>query len=437
MSVLISANIKGLNNPVLVHSEYTNSEILNRWADQDDGFFVTLNRVFARGKTLVRDNTGTIVRVDEDPVTTQDAIDLQEDLQRILQLAQTGVQVDGKTFYLTYEMATALDKIMKTLDAVGFNLNANLSDTAQVEANRQALGRWADLDDVGLREIVVQAGNAVSNSRSLQAMIELEYVKVGNQLIGDQLEQLDTALNATKDALFWLEKAQLLKNNLTPESRQSDASFYARIFAEAGNTPGGRESEGYFTEIARGEGSFSQFTRFFTTTGGGQISAPGGRTGPGTFEAFFKRALEDIFNEPLGVSPDDVAQNLAEFNEVRNGLAAVRARLQEVGGGEITEGTLADKIGIMLQQINDIGNTDEERFTNWIVDFYDAKEFTQSGDQQRTLTETITAATSLNDRQKEDLRRFLFVFEQFYKSASAMLQAIDRMTNKMASNIKG
>ena len=42
---------------------------------------------------------------------------------------------------------------------------------------------------------------------------------------------------------------------------------------------------------------------------------------------------------------------------------------------------------------------------------------------------------ALIDVQKEDVRNFLFVFEEFYKSASAILQRISQMIEKMAQNI--
>jgi len=73
----------------------------------------------------------------------------------------------------------------------------------------------------------------------------------------------------------------------------------------------------------------------------------------------------------------------------------------------------------------------------WIYDGYSVSDQIDSGVYQRNLTQAITSAQNLNDTQKEDLRRFMYLFEQFYKSASAVLQAIDRMVNKMAQNIKG
>jgi hypothetical protein len=53
------------------------------------------------------------------------------------------------------------------------------------------------------------------------------------------------------------------------------------------------------------------------------------------------------------------------------------------------------------------------------------------------LTKAITAAQSTNDQQNEDVRNFLNLFEQYYKSASALLQAISQIIQKMAQGAKG
>ena len=47
----------------------------------------------------------------------------------------------------------------------------------------------------------------------------------------------------------------------------------------------------------------------------------------------------------------------------------------------------------------------------------------------------MLAASNLNDEQKEDLRRLLFLFEEFYKSASALLAKITQLIEKIGQNI--
>ena len=58
-----------------------------------------------------------------------------------------------------------------------------------------------------------------------------------------------------------------------------------------------------------------------------------------------------------------------------------------------------------------------------------------ANDGEAALTFAITAGQGLNDTQKADVQNYLFVFEEFYKSASAILQSITQMIEKMAQNI--
>lgn len=72
----------------------------------------------------------------------------------------------------------------------------------------------------------------------------------------------------------------------------------------------------------------------------------------------------------------------------------------------------------------------------WILDgLEDTTNSSQSGKIQEHLGIAIAAGQSLNDQQKEETRRFLFLFEEFYKSASAILTKITQILEKMAQNI--
>lgn len=75
---------------------------------------------------------------------------------------------------------------------------------------------------------------------------------------------------------------------------------------------------------------------------------------------------------------------------------------------------------------------------NWIMDNYQSfatAGATNSGKIQQNLTTAITSAQSTNDVQKENVRNYLTVFEEYYKSASSVLTALNQMISKMAQNI--
>lgn len=53
---------------------------------------------------------------------------------------------------------------------------------------------------------------------------------------------------------------------------------------------------------------------------------------------------------------------------------------------------------------------------------------------QNNLRTGMTAGSNLNDELKEELRKTLFIFEEFYKSASALLAKITQIIEKLAAN---
>ena len=78
------------------------------------------------------------------------------------------------------------------------------------------------------------------------------------------------------------------------------------------------------------------------------------------------------------------------------------------------------------------------RFNNWVIDGNNSSTgpgASTAGKIQTNLTKAITAATAQNSTQTERVRAFLFLFEEYYKSASAMLAQITQLITKMAQGI--
>ncbi|MCB1148936.1 MAG: hypothetical protein KDK48_02125, partial [Chlamydiia bacterium] len=465
------------STPIRVHSEYTHQDILNLWGNPTDGFFSVVQEVFLKQAQIVRDGDGNIINVIAPTLSAADAEKLANALDKILAVAKDGLVIDGKRYYLTYQMAKSLDKIVNTLKATGFDLNLKSLDwsviggvltsvgvgpPASFAPNVDALRLWVDLDDVGLRQIIIDAGQAISSARSLQAMVELEYVKVGNELIGSNMEKLEAALSSTKAALEALERAQRLKNQLSPDDVKAKASYRAQIFTASLKDGGsfGKQWIKMANELGFADGrawaigindpnhplyAFDPQLGFefndaslATFDIGGYVGSGGGCNASvttGDFTAFFKNRLARVFATLIRTEMVINDNNLSEFQGVRSDLESALAQLEAAGVDPDEEGSIAARIRTVLENMNAGGGGDGTKMQQWVLDFYNETDFVKSGEYQRELTAAITAAESLNDQQKEDLRRFMFVFEQFYKSAAAMLQAMTQIISKMAQNI--
>lgn len=77
-------------------------------------------------------------------------------------------------------------------------------------------------------------------------------------------------------------------------------------------------------------------------------------------------------------------------------------------------------------------------FTRWMLDRYNQSNTSSAnlaGQYQQNITSAVTAAQSLNSTQSENVRNFLYVFEEYYKSADAILQKISQIIEQAAQNI--
>jgi hypothetical protein len=130
-------------------------------------------------------------------------------------LAISGMQLPNEidptrgpvTAYVTTDMAKQIDMLSRSLRAVGI-----VNSLPSVEDVKQ----WQDLATQGLNDIMTSALRAFDNNNSFQAMIELEYVQAGNDLLETQLTQLNTAINATKDVTSLLGDLQEIHNMIAP-----------------------------------------------------------------------------------------------------------------------------------------------------------------------------------------------------------------------------
>ena len=126
----------------------------------------------------------------------------------------------------------------------------------------------------------------------------------------------------------------------------------------------------------------------------------------------------------------------------------VAAMLANTTDGPTTPGTLEDALVKIAGDMDAPtgftptgGATDDaEAIRYWIIDSWPSGATQTDGIADRSTIQNniktgITAAANINDEQKEELRKTLFLFEEFYKSASALLAKITQLIEKIAGNI--
>lgn len=476
--------IDGIGTVPSNRAEYTSGSVLKKYLDN----IAILNEIFNR-RSSNPDASST-------PLSPADFDRLMAALNELRDLAKNGV-TDGNpplTFYMTGEMATNLDLVLRSLKAGGIMLDTGYQDADKVTL----LESWQSLAGFGVQQIMNAAGSvSTSSTRTLQSMVELEYVKQGNDLLAIKFQNLEQSLKTTQGILDSLTIIQGISNQITVTNR-GDFAF-----------PPGNDNQIPSAAIAQIQNVFNQITdgkdnsdmnglvgqmRNFTNSYNASVTAArnAAANNPNTtFSAEMAKlnAASNIMNNVLtadwtsssGSGKGSSTQNLtleyytrvykvvasAQFRQVfptatptstaATELLAAKQKLYErlldlekisPDNTRSVEGTLANFI---YKVINDISNAFKNltatsspdqlkaAVSKWILDNQDqragAGSSNDAGAIQDRITQAIKAAQSLNDTEKENVRNYQFVFQQFYQSAATVLQKVTQIVEKLAQGI--
>lgn len=568
----MTAFITGVNNVSVSIKEYRDQEITAEYLR----YMQDLQNIF-------NTPTGTITDAQYDAALN--------DLKKLRDLAVKGFATPaGGTQQITQQMASHINLIFKSFQAVGITPDSYMDILPATKT--QLIKDWKSLTYFNLGQLITDARtkydsvstliatNAVvgydpngipilagspamsgllsaTAARSLQSMVELEYVKTGNDVIFDSLVSLENATKKTGDALGLLTQVQQVLNLVQtpgtptftwpiPDNNDSrsitdvygqsvtdalvaagvipapsvgpaaptianfnaflatnpslsdtlkgivqsginaqiqgaglpinvgglggnivgvstafpwppqlvgttqrtygypvtgpiQASYFINNDSNFGDIYGGAavtalQSLGYF-----GTGNTSQSVAYLVTLT---------KTDQAKYQAIYKAIASSFFTQryaylggpdAIGVVMGRVDALMPQLNDMANAL-----------GDRGTKDTLANKLSLLWSNWyairNDYsnslgyGNYDVDRTYSWLLDGQNLSVSNSAynarfGKVQDQLTNAIRAGESLNDTQKEGVRRYMLLFEEFYKSASAILTKVSQIIEKMAQGI--
>lgn len=416
MSAPISStyiSMEGILTPVPVSlNEYTSPAIIAQYSA----------KIAILKEILNRTASNPVYNGNPPPLTAQDAINAKDAIVALQSLAQNGITSSTNwavpndttqpqtTYYMTSQMGSNLDLILKSLSAVGFT---------STSFNLDNLKAWQSLGGYGIAgtmQAAIDAGSA-TNNRSIQSFIELEYVTTANDVIFSNLTNMQTALSTTGTVLGTLQTLQDIQN---------------KMFV-SGPSNLGPTFSAYFASVIRN--ALSAANKPF----GAQVS-------PESYSDLYKAAANNYFAQ---VIPKINAFSEDQYISIYNTVLAARTQIsnyiiqlgiQAPNASRTIPNTLAFNLNKLLTDMNNQFTPTTDRTTQlvfikqWIIDGRQGLP-TATGVIQDHITTAITSAENLNDTQKENIRNYMFIFEQFYKSATAALTAISQILQKMAQNI--
>lgn len=372
-------------------------------------------------------------------ITAADAANISAAIANLLNIAQNGVvsnstpgtsQTTNAPFFMTKQMASNLDLLIRSFQAVG-------ATNPQSSISVPQLAEWKDLATTSpaIQNLMQAILFATAGNQSIQSIIELDYVATGNTIVNDQLTSLQQALDVTSNILNSLANLQNIKNSLIIPPSQ--------VYHAPTTIPG-------FTGDPAGvqESTLMKLYRSGVPIGPGIIGASNFFTGP-----IFPQVLSQIVNPTNQLL---TAFGVSQFNNllaIQKSLLAFVPLLSSISNATTAADTnsLLGRIKAVLHDFSTLfvsGTTQAANLTTlaqqssalqrYLLDSNDPK-FQVTGvtanQGENNLTFAITAAQGLNDQQKQLVQQYLFIFQQFYQSASAILTAINQLITKMAGNI--
>lgn len=411
---LDQVTISGITTPIYAEYDYTDPSVAAEYYEQISILNDILNR---QGGTAL---------------TATDVANVNAALTALQTLAINGLSANStanlvppvvtmKQYFLTNQMATNLDLLYRSFGAVG-------ASGSPPQVDLQQLTQWKDLSTVStvIPNILRAATYAAASNRSLQSLVELEYVKTGSDLIGDKLSSLNDALSITNSILNSLANLQDIRNRMVvttpsgytlPTSAMINGNSDGISGIHAADIMSAYRSAAslYFNQTVVPQVSPSLIS------GGSLTSA--GNTIYSNLLAIQRSLLAFIPKLSGIIGASGLLDSNSLYSRIKKISADLSAMFQTGGTAAASLTSSTDKAKALQTYLLD----------NNVSAFFVTGR--SAGDGQSNLTFGVTAAQGLNDTQKEDVRRFLNVFEEYYKSASAILQRISQMIEKMAQNI--
>jgi len=460
----MSLNINGLINPNPLATtnlvptnivEYTGSAVISAYGTSMNIIQQVLNGTYQSPSDI------------SPPTTAYDALtDAVKDLTKLAYNGAHDPTLQG-TYYLTGDMANSLGLVLQSLKAVGIPDNLNLTPPlTSVQLAQQALlvSNWQSLAGFGVANIVNNAiGTESTAGRSLQSMIELEYVKQGNDFIFQNLGKMEAALQTTTDLLKSLTIVQNVVNEITvgppnsfnfPPITDADipaaaAAYYKSIYG--GSAPGTWGAQ-YDADVVVASTMANnpankigfQSALALQTAAAVKIDVQANND-PLTFTKLYKAAASAHFTQvfPTATPTKDAqATLLTARNQLVTSLASLRAQSAAAGQNSLVNfiSSVIKDINVHMSGLSNINSLSAVlAVKSYIVDNQNQKLSTQAGFQagsiQAHLTNAITSAESLNTTQKQDVNNYQFIFQQFYQSAADVLSKVSQVIEQLAQAI--
>lgn len=446
------------NTPVQVTSESTSQPVINAYNTLITpivAFFNTFTDsngnpialpMDANGNTELPPIPSTLVN----PATNQPYINpatnkpftswvdlISQSAAGLLSLAQNGVTTGGTTSNITYGMGTSIDALLDSLQSVGFNFNppstGGALPTNVKDPQNQALMHWSDLSSFGLQGIIQTAAVQGNDSISLQWMLQVDYIQTANNIITNSLSSLQQAVTINQQVLQTLSNIQNLHNSIAVQNKTIPSALAA---FGAGTTT--------FNNLASYTAAYKALTSPLFSSPIMPVVNTTPNT-PGTVTAFTPSdpSSQTIMNQ-FTTLKQQLSNEIAQLSAL-NPPSTPTGTSTGVTPSTTAASTLVTSLQTVLQDMSPVGANGQQipdsnvfqQAMTWLLDGQGNPKSTITGQYQQDIVNASNTASSFNSTQQQNLNAQLFLMQEFYQSASALLSTLNTEIIKIAGGASG
>lgn len=316
------------------------------------------------------------------------------------------------------------------------------------------VGEPTDFTDAELAAMIGQVvpttstilGYTDNSTHSLNALVELVYVRIGNEVMAQSLAKLEGALSATHRSLDALSNLQGLQNMLSVTSRSTIPFDFTRETQHITYTVN-------FTFPVPPFPTTTLLTHIDVT------DAESYQKAYSILGSAYFRPIDPFFSVMIPGRLSGVSLNvtssaqmtltqLSAFNFFRSKMLSSKAIISGLisaltpltpllPDGSEDPTTLLAKLKIVY------GHLPQNSFSSmraWVLDGYTSHGSTGSvlqGAFQQEITNAIVAGESLNSSQNASVRNYMFIFEQYYQSATSIIASLNQLMSNIARKLSG
>ncbi len=333
-------------------------------------------------------------------------------VQVLENMAKNGLYdpTSGSVFYMTEGMLNNVNFAINLLQTCGISTTVPINSAAEQSATMSVLRGGANNSQViSILTDAYSNPSITSSAITLQSLIELEWVKAGNNMIANQLSSLEGTLNLTNDILTNLHQLQNIATHVTlasvvPQTLIADA---------AANT----------TQL-------SVFLKNYKVAANAYFAA---RLPLPALQAGDGRVLYNIYHS--------LSAQIGVINSINNGA-----------DGSNVQNSLGYFLNQAKQQLSSVFSPSflgtnpadiylDQSAKGWILFATNPGGVTKNvfiyppGIIQNSITSAINSAQTMNNQQQLEVQKYEFFFQQYFQSASTALQTTTNIIGTMTQNI--